>query len=278
MITVTKISLIVMYGVLLLILSFIDNVLMSSNLDTIEKRESQFNFYVFTSITIICISGQAVILYSIRQSNISYNIKQTQFSRALQTIVILSICVNIILFSYIISQIMYQKAYDTRILKYIIFSNYFFSLISIGFLVQNFFSWFKKNGNFIMLLYCAAFSVYIINEVCGILIVNVQLEGRPQKASFVSSPWDLTSLRISSFSDFYKLTSMVSFTITWIATSLLMYHYSPKIAKKKFWLLASLPLIYYIGNLDFIRSSVFNFLFSLQSKLVVDYADFSRWN
>lgn len=41
---------------------------------------------------------------------------------------------------------------------------------------------------------------------------------------------------------------------------LLMYHYSQKISKKKFWLLASLPLIYYVGNIDLIRSSIFNYL------------------
>jgi hypothetical protein len=39
-----------------------------------------------------------------------------------------------------------------------------------------------------------------------------------------------------------------------------MYHYSGKIGKRKFWLLASLPLIYYVGNIDLIRSSIFNYL------------------
>ena len=114
MITVTKISLIVMYGVLLLILSFIDNVLMSSNLDTIEKRESQFNFYVFTSITIICISGQAVIFYSIRKKNISFSIKVTQYSRAFHILLYPLICVSIILFTYIIRQTGLIKQYVTE--------------------------------------------------------------------------------------------------------------------------------------------------------------------
>ena len=257
---VTNLSLIVIYGFLLLILSFVDNIVMSSNLDSIEKRESQINFHVFTSITLICIGGQALIFYSIRKRNISFSIKLTQYSRVFQTLLILSICVNIILFTYIIMQMVYQRAYDTKIFKSIVFSNYFFSLINIGFLVRNFLSWYKKNGNTIMLLYCVAFSVYAINEICGIIIVNIQLEGRPEKVSFVSSPWDLTSLRISSFSDFYKLTLMISFGMTWIATSLLMYHYSRKISKRKFWLLASLPLIYYVGNIDLIRLSIFNYL------------------
>ena len=72
---VTNLSLIVIYGFLLLILSFVDNIVMSSNLDSIEKRESQINFHVFTSITLICIGGQALIFYSIRKRNISFSIK-----------------------------------------------------------------------------------------------------------------------------------------------------------------------------------------------------------
>jgi hypothetical protein len=160
----------------------------------------------------------------------------------------------------LIVQMIYQRAYDSTIIKSIIFSSYSFSLINIGFLIQYFLSWYKKTQSIIMLLYCLAFSVYVINEICSILIVNIQLEGRPQKISFVSNPWDLTSLRISSFTDFYKLTSIISFSMTWLATSLLMYHYSGKIGKRKFWLLASLPLIYYVGNIDLIRSSIFNYL------------------
>ncbi len=114
-----------------------------------------------------------------------------------------------------------------------------------------------------MFLYCLGFTIFVMNEMCSILILNIQLEGRPQKISFVSNPWDLTSLRISSFSDFYKFSSILSFTITWLATSLLMYHYSKKIGKRKFWLLVSLPLMYYAGNIDIIRTSIFSyFIFS----------------
>ena len=262
-IILNKSSFVILCGVLLLLLSFVDNIVMSSFLDSIVKRQSSFNLYAFMSIVLISIAGQALIFYSIRKTYTSFNIKiTTKYSRTFQILVILSICVNIILFSYLTVQMIYQRAYDSAIFKSIIFSNYFFSLIYIGFLIQYFLSWYKTNRNIIMLLYCLAFSVYVINEICSILILNIQLEGRPQKISFISNPWDLTSLRISSLTDFYKLTSIISFSMTWLATSLLMYHYSRKIGKRKFWLLASLPLIYYIGNIDLIRSSIFNYLIS----------------
>ena len=59
---------------------------------------------------------------------------------------------------------------------------------------------------------------------------------------------------------FSQITSIISFSITWVGTCLLMYYYSRKIGRWKFWLLAGLPLIYYMGNIDIIRLAVFNYV------------------
>jgi hypothetical protein len=259
----SSLSFIVIFGVSLLLLSFVDNILMSSFLGSIAKRQSAFNLYGFMSIAFVSITVQILIFYSIRKDYTSFQIRITSYSGFFQILAIMSICINIILLSLLAVQLLSQKSYDSWIFKSIIFSSYSFSLIYIGFLIHNFLSWFRKNRNLIMFLYCLGFTIFVINEMCSILILNIQLEGRPQKISFVSNPWDLTSLRISSFSDFYKFSSILSFTITWLATSLLMYHYSKKIGKRKFWLLVSLPLIYYAGNIDIIRTSIFSyFIFS----------------
>ena len=93
-------------------------------------------------------------------------------------------------------------------------------------------------------------------------VLTVHLYDSPLKISFVSNPWDSTSLRLSSFTDIYKISSVISFSLTWIGTCLLIYHYSRKIGKWKFWFLACLPLIYYVGNIDIIRSIIFNYVLS----------------
>lgn len=236
---------------------------MSSFLGSIAKRLSAFNLYGFMSIAFVSITVQILIFYSIRKAYISFQIRVTRYSAFFQILAIISICINITLFSLLSVQLLSQKSYDSWIFKSVIFSSYSFSLIFIGILIHKFLSWFRKNRNLIMFLYCLGFTIFVMNEISSILILNIQLEGRPQKISFVSNPWDLTSLRISSFSDFYKYSSILSFTITWLATSLLMYHYSKKIGKRKFWLLVSLPLIYYAGNIDIIRTSIFSyFIFS----------------
>ena len=78
--------------------------------------------------------------------------------------------------------------YDSAIFKFSVFSSYFFSLVFLGFLVQHFLSWYRKNANIIIMLYCVAFSIYMINEILSILILNIQLEIHPYKISFVPNP------------------------------------------------------------------------------------------
>jgi hypothetical protein len=132
----------------------------------------------------------------------------------------------------------------------------------MGLLIIYLLTWYKKNHGIVMLLYVLAFSAYLINGIIGIIILDIQLEGRSQKISFVANPWDNTSLRVLSLTDFYKMTSIVSFTVAWLGTCLLLYHYSSKIGRLKFWILVALPLVYYLGNIDLIRSALFSYIVS----------------
>ena len=258
----TNPSMIILYGFALLTLSFIDNIIMSTFLNSIVERQSAFNFFIFSIMAFVNITCQGLIVYSIRYAYRSFNVSQTRISLTLQILMMCFIMLNIAAFSFLITQMIQSGTYDSAIFKFSVFSSYFFSLVFLGFLVQHFLSWYRKNANIIIMLYCVAFSIYMINEILSILILNIQLEIHPYKISFVPNPWDLTSLRVSPFLEFYKVSAIVSFSITWLATSLLMYHYSRKLGKRLFWLLTGLPMIYYVGNIDILRASLFSYLIS----------------
>jgi hypothetical protein len=262
MIIQNQLRFIIIYGLLLLVLTFVDNILMASSLDSIVKRQSTFTLYTFVSITVVNLAGQGLITYYVRNIQASFK-KETKFTSTFELLLITAIFINIVLFSQLIFQIIDHKSFDFWIYKLIIFLSYSFSLINIGFLIRHFVSWYKMNKNTTMLLYSLALSLYVINLGFNILALNAQFDGRPEKISFLTNPWDVTSIRVSLFTDFYKWSSTASFTITWLATSLLMYHYSRKLGKKKFWLLVSLPMVYYLGNIDFIRVAAFNYFTSL---------------
>jgi hypothetical protein len=212
---------------------------------------------------IVSIVGQSLIFYLLRKKDTIFKISRTKPIFAIQILLILAVTINGILFSLLIVQILEVNAYNTDIFKIIIFTNYFVSLISLSFLIQHLFSWVKRAKNLVMIVYLVSFSVFILNEISSILILYFQFDNRAAKISFISNPWDSISLKILTYTDIYKLTSIASFSISWIATCLLLYHYSRKIGKWKFWLLAGLPLIYYVGNIDLIRSVIFGYIVSI---------------
>lgn len=242
---------------------------MSNFLYSIMERHSLSNLLIFISLVIVSISGQFFLFYLIRKKQSLFKIKSTKSSYIFQILLIFSISINSILFSSLIAQIVSQKAYDTEIFKFIIYSNYIFSLINLGYLVQYLFSWFRRNRSVVMLVYFLAFSVFALNMIGSILILYFQLEDRSGKISFVPNPWDVISLKISSFTDFYELTSVISFSLAWVGTCLLMYHYSRKIGKWKFWLLAAMPMIYYIGNVDILRAAIFNYVLTTSPQMLL---------
>lgn len=234
---------------------------MSSFLDSIMNRKSIFNYSVFISLVAISITGQSLILCLILKMNYSSNTKTTSKSGwFFQALAILSICVIASLFLHLVVMMFYQRAYYSDIFKSIVYSSYTFSIINMGLLITRLISWYNRNHGIVMLLYILALSSYLINEIASIVILSSQLEFSSQEISFVISPWDNTSLRTSQFSDLYKVTSILSFTVAWLGTCMLLHHYSRKIGRWKFWILVGLPLIYYLGNIDMIRSSIFSYV------------------
>ncbi|MGD9674744.1 MAG: hypothetical protein AB7U98_14855 [Candidatus Nitrosocosmicus sp.] len=261
--------LIFVVGSILLVLSFVDTIVMSMYLDSITKRQSPFTYHVFVSIVVVSITAQSLTLYIIRKKKNSADSKpKTRSSVLLEIWATSSLCVLISLFLYLIALLLYQRAYFSDIFKLVVYLSYAFSVINIGLLIISLTSWYKRNHGIVMLLYVIAISAFLINEVSSILILSSQLSGPSQKISFVTNPWDNRSLILSSFNDFYKITSILSFTVAWLATCLLLHYYSRKLGRWKFWLLATLPLVYYLGNLDIIRASIFNYVLHLNPQLL----------
>lgn len=100
-------------------------------------------------------------------------------------------------------------------------------------------------------------SVFILSNVFAIVTLNIEFDKSTKNISFFSNPWDTTSLRDLIYAKIYTITSIVSFSLTWLGTALLIKHYGRKIGKILFLVLISLPL-YYIGNIDIVISPLLN--------------------
>ena len=73
-------------------------------------------------------------------------------------------------------------------------------------------------------------------------------------------PTPIASL-MQSINSFYVIFSIASFITTWVATALLLRHYSLRLGKLKYWIVVSLPLVYFLLQfVAFILHSYVSFL------------------
>jgi hypothetical protein len=119
----------------------------------------------------------------------------------------------------------------------------------MGLLAQRFFSWYKSNRNIVVLLYGIASATLAINTgftlAFGIdLLLSKPVEVWPRMgAALISvSQSDVTT----ALNYAYIISSIVSFIATWVATALLLHHHSHRLGVIKFWVIISIPLIYFL--------------------------------
>jgi hypothetical protein len=135
-------------------------------------------------------------------------------------------------------------------LKATIFISYGLSFILLALLAKRFFSWFKLNHNLVVLAYALAISMISINAAITIIYTNTQLNENTQQA-YIRPVRSLTGSITTAdviYGSVYVLTSVLSFILTWIATVLLLRHYSRKLGLTKYWIIVSIPLAYFLSQ------------------------------
>src|SRR5919198_1503493 len=153
------------------------------------------------------------------------------------------------IFTLAILQIIVTSRYNVYILVATIGISYTVAVFLMGVLAKLFFSWFKSNKSSVVLLYGLSSAIIAIN--LGFTIIYVasilpthQLEIRAHTG--VGTPFRPPGSAISFLNDVYVVTSVISFMVTWIATAMLLRHYSQRLGRIKYWVIISIPLAYFL--------------------------------
>lgn len=156
-----------------------------------------------------------------------------------------------VLLVFVLFQILVTSYYSTFILNAITSISYVVAAAMLALLSQRFFSWFKSNRNFVVLLYGLSAAILAINAGFTFLLVNNAFVDMPRviypimlgSAEYgVRSPWG----NMLNYS--YFVSSILSFLVTWVATALLLLHYSYKLGRVKYWIILALPLVYFMSQ------------------------------
>ena len=99
-----------------------------------------------------------------------------------------------------------------------------------------------------VLFYGLAITAISINAVITILYVNFMLTDKPLYIQSIRSLTGSLSSPDVVFDLAYTSTAIIFFILTWIATVLLLKHHSKKLGHIKYWILVSIPLVYFLSQ------------------------------
>lgn len=219
----------------------------SSNAQSLSK----FGMPAFSILGIVYVIGQYLILQFVKnKSKQIITKKRLHLDVIHRTVFLIQYGLAALIVVFILEMIT-TSAYSTVLLTITIGISYILSMIMLGLLAKRFFSWFRSNRYSVVFLYGLSSIALTINAIFTFALVGYIL-------LFLSGPYILahvgqsfvpfiTSNSLSENLNYaYAISSVLSFMITWMATVVILRHYSPKLGKAKFWVIVAFPLAYFL--------------------------------
>jgi hypothetical protein len=210
------------------------------------------NITIFIIFSIIFLTSSPILLNYVRKiiskdSSQKIPIRLWYFHNLMSaTLIVTGSIILIITF-----QMLILNKYSLILLKIQTYVSYLSALLFLSFLVFLFAGWLIRKRNYIIILYAIAFSLASVNLIVSLIYIQTyfsfsvlpNVKPYPITAYVVNIPGSVIT---ESLSLIYDVLSLSSFLLMWIATAILLSQYRHKMGKIRFFLLISIPLIYYV--------------------------------
>jgi hypothetical protein len=208
----------------------------------------------FIIIFLMYMVGQAIILDFIKRKSESIKSHRLNVSHRF---VVLSQLVIIAIFISIILEMIFTSSYSVILIDAVIWISCGVSITLLGLLFRSFFSWFRSNRNLVVLAYTVATAILALNSTFVAATLTNKLSYQEQQIQHLKNPVSNFVNADNIFNSVYTITSVLSFLSIWVATILLMHHYSKKLGRAKYWILVSIPLVYFLSQFQGIFLDLF---------------------
>jgi hypothetical protein len=173
-------------------------------------------------------------------------------SAALRTIDRTTIVIQYVLtafFVFLALQVILTSQYSTPILAITSTISYSLAIAIMATLAYLFFSWYRTNKSFIVILYGLSSISVIMSFLFVIVITDLTLQtlpqGRTPESQIVSEFFEPSSM-MGIIQYLSAIADAVSFFLFWFSTALLLRHYSKRVGKAKFWAMVSIPIDFFV--------------------------------
>jgi hypothetical protein len=238
--------------------------------DLVDKSfiPDQTKFLLFFINTSVCIALEFIVIKYLYDSFKRYRWKKVLSVNLLYKISFISLLIIGALMALLMFQQFYDNYYQVSLSILIVLTSYVLSASFIIVLSILFLSWYKSHHNRIIFLYFVSMLLIAFNLVMTATITVAKLIDRPEEIrKFVGGTVDISVGKYDVLNNIYKASSILSFISIWITTALLMNYYREKLINAIiYWILLSIPLLYFLINY------IYQFIFSglLISYLTVD--------
>jgi len=144
--------------------------------------------------------------------------------------------------------------YNSYLTHLILFTSFVPSIFFMILLVILLVGWFTSSRNHMIMAYAVSFSIICVFLVVSMIYVTAQftyysewIKKGPIRLALVNFPASDLSF---SFGITLDMLSLLSFVLLWLATVALLRQYRHKIGSTKFWIVISIPLMYFLFPFD----------------------------
>jgi DNA-binding protein Fis len=224
-----------------------------------------FRVTIFLALGVVYIIGQYILLQFTKNKSKDIRSKGQLHLSLIHKAVIIIQCVLAAVIVFFIVEMVLTSSYSVVVLATAIGISYTLSIILLGLLSKRFFSWFKSNRNSVVLLYGLSSAMLAINAASTVAFVDTVLLSLSQGYVYphpagIFVPFITSGPLTIVLNYVYSISSVISFMLSWIATILILRHYSPKLGKVKLWIVLGFPLGYFLVQFLPLFPNVISFL------------------
>ena len=209
---------------------------------------------LFFILAFIYVLGQYVILQYLKSKTRDARSKSPFLNATHKTVTIIQLFLSATLV-YLIFQIAISREYNLVHLILVTLVSYSLNAVLLLLFAGRLFKWFRSHKNSIVVMLYGVSAIVLALAV--ILGMTADLRNFLTKDTIITpqSPVVYPPLDEGTFStllsDIYHYTDIVSTLLVWVSTVLLLHYYSSRLTKSariKYWILITLPIIYYLST------------------------------
>jgi hypothetical protein len=219
----------------------------------VPQTTSVWGISLFIVISVVFAFSQYLLLRFVWLKTKDIRSKSFLFNGMLK-IVITSQCILLAILIVIIYQILFMSQYYTALLVWATLISYFLTSFLLGTLARKFFLWYRyyKRDSLEIISYTLAFVIMSMTVSLALVIDMYSFSSKQgivsPNSEVIFTDFDNADWLILVIHYIYNYAELISFVLIWGATALLLLQYRKKLGFVKFWIMISLPLVYYLGT------------------------------